>query len=366
MLRDSARRYVEKRCTLVVNRTTGGLGIGYSKERWQEFAEMGWLGLSLPEEAGGLGLSMVEIALLMEQLGSGAMREPVVSTAVLAGSLIGYARDWPRRMQTLSAMAEGEIAVALAHNEAGHHDMDRAGNTRAEKTTEGFRLTGVKSPVLWGGSADAFIVSAIEPGARSPSLFFVRISTPGVKRTSYSMLDGSLGCDLIMENALVQADNRIFGPGEGEEALADALDRANLALVAESLGTMECVLKVSSEYIKTREQFGQIIGKFQALQQILADMFVETQQVRSILYHALANIEGPPKERNRAVSAARFIAGGAARVVGYGGIQLHGGYGVTEEFPVGHLFRHLVVLEKMFGDSDQHLRRFMTHRLAPT
>ena len=359
LLRDSARRYVEQRCTLVVNRTPGSSGIGYSQERWREMAGMGWLGLPLPEEAGGLGLSMVEVALLMEQLGGGAMREPIVPTAVLAGTLIGNAKDWSRRVETLSAIALGDLAIALAHNEAGHHDMDRAGDTRAMREPDGFRLTGAKSPVLWGGSVDGFIVSATEPGAGSPSLFLVKPATPGVDRHSYPLIDGSQACDLVMRDALVDAGDRILGPEAGEAALAEALDRANLALVAEALGTMEAVLRVSSEYIKARVQFGQPIGKFQALQHIIADMFVETQQVRSILYHSLACIEGPREERGRAVSAAKVIAGGAARVVGYGGVQLHGGYGMTEEFPVGHLLRHLVVLEKVFGDSDEHLRRFI-------
>lgn len=172
-----------------------------------------------------------------------------------------------------------------------------------------------------------------------------------------------MGCDLHLDAVVVGSEDRIFGPGEGSTALDEALDRANLVLVAEALGTMERILAVTSEYIKTREQFGQAIGKFQALQHIMADMFIETQQVRSILYHALAHIDAPAVERNRAVSAARCIAGNAARVVGYRGIQLHGGYGMTEEFPVGHLFRHLVVLEKMFGDAELHLRRFMAREI---
>lgn len=359
LLRESARRYVEQRCTLVVNRTPGGAGVGYSAERWRDLAGMGWLGLPLPEEAGGLGLSMVEVALLMEQLGAGAMREPIVPTVVLAGTLIGKAQDWPRRLETLSAMVQGDLAIALAHNEAGHHDMDRAGDTRAVREPGGFRLTGTKSPVLWGGSVDGFIVSANETGASSPSLFLVKLSTPGVERRSYPLIDGSQACDLLMRDALVDVGDRIFGPEASEAALVEALDCANLALVAEALGTMEAVLKVSSDYVKTRVQFGQPIGKFQALQHIIADMFVETQQVRSILYYTLACIDGPREERSRAVSAAKVIAGGAVRIVGYGGVQLHGGYGMTEEFPVGHLLRHLVVLEKVFGDSDEHLRRFI-------
>lgn len=193
LLCDVARRFVETRCALINLRASGASGsgddahapqaggIGYSAVRWQDIAAMGWPALLIPEADGGLGLSMVEAALLFEQLGGGAMREPLVSSAVLAASLIGRVPHWSGRGATLLALAEGSLTVALAHHEAGHHDLDRTGATRAEAVANGYRLIGTKSPVLWGGSVDAFIVPALEPGAAAPSLYMVRGDRAGVR-----------------------------------------------------------------------------------------------------------------------------------------------------------------------------------------
>jgi alkylation response protein AidB-like acyl-CoA dehydrogenase len=122
---------------------------------------------------------------------------------------------------------------------------------------------------------------------------------------------------------------------------------------------MEAVLAITSEYIKTRHQFGQPIGKFQALQHRMAEMFVEVQEMRSILLRGIAHLEASPVERRLAVSAAKVMLGDAARFVGGQGIQLHGGIGVTDEYQVGHYYKRLLVLEKRYGDADWHLERFV-------
>ena len=139
----------------------------------------------------------------------------------------------------------------------------------------------------------------------------------------------------------------------------EALDRATLAHVAEALGAMEAVLEITSEYIKTRQQFGQPIGKFQALQHRMAEMFVEVQEMRSILLRGIAHVDAGPAERRMAVSAAKVMLGQAARFVGGQGIQLHGGIGVTDEYQVGHYYKRLLVLDKRYGDADWHLERFI-------
>lgn len=153
------------------------------------------------------------------------------------------------------------------------------------------------------------------------------------------------------QQELVDADRAL-------DVLEEAVDRAALGTVAEALGAMEAVLEITNEYIKTRVQFGGPIGRFQALQHRMAEMFIETQECRSILYRGLAHIDAAPSERKAAVSAAKVCAANAGRFVGSQGIQLHGGVGMTEEYQVGHYFKKLVTLEKLFGDGDYHIERF--------
>ena len=160
----------------------------------------------------------------------------------------------------------------------------------------------------------------------------------------------------------VAADARLCAAGSGLALLEDALDRAALAQVAEGLGCMEAVLEITSEYLKTRQQFGQAIGKFQALQHRMAEMFVEVQETRSILYRGVAHLDDAPAVRRQAVSAAKVILGSAGRFVGGQGIQLHGGIGLTDEYQIGHYYKRLLVLEKLYGDSDWHLGRFVEAR----
>lgn len=361
LLCSAASRFSTERCRLDTRQAVIASGQAFSKDLWQEIAQMGWLGLALPEDVGGLDLSVVEIALLMEQLGGAMILEPLIPTAFLCCRIIEQSHDWPQREQRLRSSCDGELPMALAHEEPLERYSGARLVTRAERTAAGYRLSGAKSPVFWGGGAEAFIVSAMEPGARAPSLFFVPRSTSGLESRSYRLIDGSSACDLLLHDVALASDSRIAG-GEGasEAILRHGLDCATVAIVAEGLGTMEAVLQVTGDYVKTRRQFGKPIGAFQSLQHILSDMFVEAQQVRSVLYHALAMWDAAPEQRSRAVSAAKTLAGEAARTVGYGGVQLHGANGMTEEYPVGHMFRRLVVFEKMFGDTEVHFRRFMT------
>ncbi|MGF6471105.1 acyl-CoA dehydrogenase family protein [Paraburkholderia youngii] len=171
------------------------------------------------------------------------------------------------------------------------------------------------------------------------------------------MLDGSRGADIDLHNVELGEDALIVGPERALEVLTQATELAILASVAESLGMMEAVMAITSEYIKGRSQFGQPIGKFQALQHRMAEMFVATQEARSMLYCGIAHLNSPAAERSRVISAAKAVAARANRFVCAQGIQLHGGMGLTEEYPVGHYFRKMTMMEKMFGDIDFHLDR---------
>jgi alkylation response protein AidB-like acyl-CoA dehydrogenase len=176
---------------------------------------------------------------------------------------------------------------------------------------------------------------------------------------SYPLIDGTRAADIELHAVTVGKDALLAAPGSAVALLEEAMDRAALAQVAEGLGCMEAVVELTAEYLKTRQQFGQPIGKFQALQHRMSEMFVEVQETRSILLRGIANLEGEPAARRQAVSAAKVMLGTAGRFVGGQGIQLHGGIGVTDEYQVGHYYKRLIALEKMYGDSDWHLDRFI-------
>jgi alkylation response protein AidB-like acyl-CoA dehydrogenase len=359
MLRDAASRYVREQYGFEARRRLQAAGHA-STPHWAQYAEMGWLGLGIPEDFGGLGCSFVETALVAEELGRALALEPYIGCAVLAARLVETA-DAPafaaqRRGELLEAMAAGALQIALAHSEpAGRYELDAA-STIARAEGEGFVLEGTKLMIPGAQAADLFIVSAQVAG-EGLALFLVDKSATTLH--GYPLIDGTLAADLELRPVYVAADARLTAPGSGLAKLEEALDRAALAQVAEALGCMEAVLETSSEYLKTRQQFGQPIGRFQALQHRMSEMFVEVQETRSILYRGIASLDAAPALRRQAVSAAKVLLASSARFVGGQGIQLHGGIGLTDEYPIGHYYKRLLALATLYGDGEWHLGRFV-------
>jgi alkylation response protein AidB-like acyl-CoA dehydrogenase len=358
MLRESASRFVREQYGFEARRKWSAEA-GWSAQRWGQYAEMGWLSLSIPESLGGLGCSFVETALVVEELGRGMCLEPFVGTAVLAARLIergdgpGFAAG---REQLLGGIADGSVIALLAHSEAGsRYELDGV-ECRARAGSKGWLLGGVKMMVPGAPCATHFIASARIEG-QGIALFLV--PRDAVVLETYSLIDGTRAADIALTEVVLGPDAMLATPACAGPLLEEALDRAALAQVAEALGCMEAVLALTSEYLKTRHQFGQPIGKFQALQHRMSEMFVEVQETRSILYRGIANLDGDPARRRQAVSAAKVMLGSAGRFVGGQGIQLHGGIGVTDEYQVGHYYKRLLALEKLYGDSDWHLDRFI-------
>jgi len=361
MLRDSAARVVREQYGFEVRRHLVATS-GWSPERWAQYAEMGWLALGVPEELGGLGCGFVETALVAEELGRGMVLEPFIGCSVFAARLIERADApafAPRRAELLQAMLSGTLQVAVGYaGPSSRFELDDAG-VRARADGEVFVLDGVKMMVPAVGAADHLIVSAALDGGEF-ALFLV--PSQALRVHAYALIDGTRAGDVELASVRVAADARLSAPGRGLALLEDGLDRAALAQVAEGLGCMEAVLEITSEYLKTRQQFGQPIGKFQALQHRMAEMFVEVQETRSILYRGIAHLDDTPALRRQAVSAAKVILASAGRFVGGQGIQLHGGIGLTDEYQIGHYYKRLLVLEKMYGDGDWHLGRFVQAR----
>jgi alkylation response protein AidB-like acyl-CoA dehydrogenase len=360
MLREATARFVREQYGFEARRKLVAAE-GWSPQMWYQYAEMGWLALSVPEADGGLGCGFVETAIVAEELGRGLVLEPFVAVAVLGASLLdgGSAPAFAqRRSQLLEGIAEGKVRAVAALNEPGaRYDVDHPQAT-ARRLGDGWQISGTKMVVEAAPIATHFIVSAsIEGAVDGLGLFLV--DREAVQIDGYALIDGTRAGDVVLNGVTLGADALLVDPGQAQALLDASLDRAALAQVAESLGAMEAVLAITSEYIKTRHQFGQPIGKFQALQHRMAEMFVEVQEMRSILLRGIAHLEASPVERRLAVSAAKVMLGNAARFVGGQGIQLHGGIGVTDEYQVGHYYKRLLVLEKRYGDADWHLERFV-------
>jgi alkylation response protein AidB-like acyl-CoA dehydrogenase len=364
MLLDSAERLLGERAGVEYWREQRVSPDGFDRARWAQFAEMGWLALPMPEAAGGLDGTLEDIALLNVELGKALASEPYVSSAVLCGHILAKGAAEEQVLPILSAIAEGRLLVALAHQEPGCDVLRTdAGMTKAARTGDGFTLSGVKMMALDAPSADKLIVSAIIEGEEGTSLFLVDRDVPGIVLNAYALVDGTRAADIRLTDVAAGSDALITGGNSGAGLLADAIHRASVAMLAQAVGSMEACLKICGDYTAERKQFGTAIGSFQAIQHILADMFVAAHQARSMLYHAIASQEDAAT-RSAALSAAQIVIGEAAQLVSRNGIQVHGGYGLTDEYAISHHYRRLMTIEKLYGDIERHMRAFGDHIFA--
>ncbi|MEN2976627.1 acyl-CoA/acyl-ACP dehydrogenase (plasmid) [Tistrella bauzanensis] len=362
MLRDMARRWVDERYDL--QRRKAAAATGLDRAAWAAMAEMGWLGVALPEMAGGSAGGAIETMIVMEEIGRGLMTEPYVSTAVIAAGLIldsAAAGDDPR----LQAIAAGDLIAAFAHDEPGLRDPQAPRTTRATPGEAGtWRLDGTKTVVRAGAEADHLIVTATGPDGEA-LVFLADATTPGINRTGYPTLDGMRAAEIAFEGATLPAGALLLRGDAATTALARRLDAAITAELAEALGVMERLKDATLDYARTRHQFGQPIGKFQALQHRLADMHIACEEARSMVIMASVALIGAPsagdepQARGRAVSAARLHVAELAMQVGREAIQLHGGIGMTDELIIGHGFKRIKVIAAGFGGNDLHLDRFI-------
>ncbi len=359
MLRDGVRRFATERYSFEARKRLLATAERFSQRNWSTYAELGWLALALPEEVGGLGCSFVETAIVMQELGRVLALEPYATTAVLGAHIISASGNDEQPRELLSQLASGHLRIALAHGEPeARYELDAVRTTTARLTDSGYVLSGIKTLVFDAPAADQLIVSAglAEAGF---GLFIVPTRAAGVAMTAYPLIDGTRAADVELEEVQVPETALLVAPPRALAVLEEAIDRTVLAQVAEALGAMESVLDITNGYIKQRVQFGQPIGRFQALQHRMAEMFVEVQQTRSILYRGIALLEASPAQRRRAVSAAKVVACNAGKFVGAQGIQLHGGIGMTEEHSIGHYYKKLVAFEKRFGDTEFHVSRYL-------
>ena len=331
---------------------------------WAEMAELGLLGASLPESAGGSGGGAVETMIIAEELGRGLVIEPYLQSVVVCGGLL--ARHGDKAQQALVAeIASGQSIFALAHSEPQSRFMLHDCKTKAEKDGKGWQLNGEKAVVLAAPFADWLLVSARVNGKQYDKqglgLFAVKADTEGVVRKAYRTVDGNRAAEVSFNNVALGADSLLGEAGEGLALLEEAQDHAIAALAAEAIGCMKMLNDATNEYCKTRQQFGVPLSSFQALQHRMVDMFTSYEQSVSMTYLATLQRDAEPSARGKAAAAVKAHIGKAGRHIGQEAIQLHGGMGMTEELRVGHYFKRLTMIDAQFGDVAHHLRRFAAY-----
>jgi alkylation response protein AidB-like acyl-CoA dehydrogenase len=343
LLRDSVARFA-----------TSHPANGARPDYWKTFAELGWLAIGAPEDAGGFG-GPTETLLLMEQCGRGLVASPYVSQVVFAGSVLREAG----RPDLLEPLAEGQRRFAIAYEEPhARYDPSRV-ETQADESAGGWTLHGTKIRVLDPSTADTLIVSArTRDGV---ALFLVPASSAGIERTPYQSEDGHDVADLRFDGVRLDRDAVLVRAGDGLEVLEAGIDAASAALCAEALGLCAVMLETTVEYLKMRQQFGVPLSSFQALQHRMAEMYIELELMRSMAYFAAKTLEdeSDPFARKRGISAAKAQIAKSGRFIGQQAIQLHGAIGMSEEYKIGHYFKRMTFVERLLGDRDYHLRRYV-------
>ena len=363
LLADSVEKFIQNDYPFEARQKLVRSELGYGEDNWRTFAELGWLGVPFAEDDGGFGGSAVDAMILMEQFGKGLIVEPYLASVVLAGGVLKLVGSKAQKADYLTGVIDGSRQGALAFAEPqGRFNLADL-TTTARPTDSGFVLDGYKCVVLNGPAADFFIVSARTDGTQRDetgvSLFVVAADAAGISRRDYPTVDAFRASEVTFDGVSLDENALLGVAGEGYPVLEQVIDEGILAVGSEAVGCMEVLYKATVEYCKTREQFGQPIGKFQVLQHRMVDMFMEHEQSKSLMFMAAMRMdEGYTDEARKAVSAFKVQVGKSGRFVGQGAVQLHGGMGMTDELSVGHYFKRLTMIDTLFGNVDFHLKRF--------
>lgn len=362
MLADSLNRFIAEQYAFDARDRIAKSEHGFSKEILQQFAELGVIGALFSEADGGFGGGGFDIAVVFEALGRGLVVEPLLGAVMVGEALSAAGSD--AQKEKLGDIINGAIVTAFAHDEADAHYERTRVSTRAERSGDGWVLNGAKAVVPQGEQADLFLVSARTSGKVDDeagiSLFLVPAKTTGLTVRGCPAIDGGRVAELTLDGVKLGADALLGTEGQGHATLERAIGRGVLALCAEALGAMEAAKSATLEYLRTRKQFGMLIGSFQALQHRMADLLLEIEQARSAVINAAAAIDGADRvARERALSAAKFSIGRIGALVAQESIQMHGGIGMTWELPLPHYAKRLVMIDHQLGDEDHHLQRYI-------
>ena len=362
LLRDSVERLLADHYAFDQRRAYLAEPGGWGRAVWEQYADLGLLGLPFPEDYGGFGGGPIEVMLVMEAFGRVLALEPYLATVVLGGTALRLAGNEKQKSAILPQIAEGGMILAFAHGERqARYDLTDV-LTIAKPKGGGWVLDGAKSVALHGDSAQRLIVSARNAGEREDpegiTLFIVDAAANGVARRAYPMRDGTRAAEISLSGVEVAEEDVLGEIGAGFPVIERVVEAGIAATAAEAVGAMETMQAMTLEYLKTRTQFGRPIGQNQALQHRATEMLMELERGRSMAMLAAMMVEEPDAaERAHNIAMAKVGVGQASKFVSQNAIQLHGGIGMTEEYAVGHYFRRCMVIEHTFGDTAHHLSR---------
>lgn len=336
--------------------------LGYSRPLYAEMAELGWTGIPFPEKAGGAGMGLAELVLVVEALGRKLAPEPFIGAVTMGGSALALGGNEALASEWLPGVIDGSKIVTLAHQEKGsRYDLCRV-ETRAEAAGDGYRLTGEKVQVLDAVGADAVIVPARGPGdpgdRHGLTLFLVKADAPGLSITRQVRVDHRNAAIVRLDGVEVGADAILGQPGAGAELLDAVVERATVVLCAEMLGGMSEAFDLTVEYLKTRDQFGVKIGSFQGLQHRAAKVFMEIELARSCVMAAARAVDAGDRDAAKLVSLAKARCSDAYVLAGNEGVQMFGGVGMTDEYDIGFYMKRARASELTFGDAAFHRARW--------
>ncbi len=359
MLRDSARGLIGDKAPVSHLRQLRDSkdAIGFSRDLWKSFAEMGLTGLLVPENFGGSGLGCVEAGVVMEEIGRNLTPSPFLSTAVLAASALSRGGSAAQKSEHLPKISAGSLLAALAVDEGAKH---RPLQTRmqASRSGNGFRLNGAKAFVVDGHTADLLIVAARTAGSAGErdglTLFLVDAKTSGLKTERTAMVDSHNAARIEFLNVDVNADSVLGEVDHGYQLLEGVLNIGRGAVASEMVGVSEEAFGRTVSYIKERKQFGKFIGEFQALQHRAAQLYIDIEITRAAVLKALQTLDANFADAGPAVAVAKARAGSTATLAVQEAVQMHGGMGMTDQFDIGFFMKRARVCQELFGDANFH------------
>lgn len=363
MIADAVSALLADRHDFETRRRRIRAGATHSESLWAELADQGVLGAEIDEAHGGAGGALADLLAVMEPCGSALVNEPLVASLVLSAGLIQKAGSESQKAAFLPGLASGACKAAVAHGERRARDHLDWVEAAAVRTEGGWRLNGAKQVVQGADVADLLIVSARASGlpddGAGVSLFLMPADQAGLSRRAYPVYDGSGAADLTLDGVVLPDEALLGEEGRGLPLIHWAWDRAAAAVCVEAVGAMQALRDLTLDYIKTRKQFGQPIGRFQVLQHRMADLHMSVELSRSMALLAVSAAgEEDADKRARGLSAAKVAIAAACRDVGQSAVQLHGGVALTEEYAAGHYFKRLTLIERQFGDRAHHLSRY--------
>ena len=359
-LQRSAREFLARECPTALVRDTAKSDDGVPRDLYRKMAELGWMGLIIPEKDGGLGLGVLELALVLEELGRVAAPGPFLATQIVIAALL-RAGTAAQRAEWLPRFLSGDAFATLAHLEEGERHDPEGIQAKAKKTRGGYTLSGTKLFVPEAEGADVVLVAARTKAGNGPggvSLFLVERGTTGVrvKRQQHVDLTRRFG-EVVLKDPVVPRTALVGPEGQGWPVLARLLDLAAVGIAADSLGGAQRATQMAVEYSKVREQFGRKIGSFQAMKHIAAEMVADVEPTRSLVWYAAYAYDHRPRDAARAAAMAKASLGDVYSRTARRSVEMHGGIGFTWEFDLQLWFKRAHVNEVAFGDPAFHRER---------